>query len=376
MLFFPFKFQFFVQAQGYRGDSITKYDHFAEVMRDSINRDFSTGFIAMLVTIVVLLVLGIVFYEIYRSTKTKKDLMALAWARFNNFAAEINLKGNEIALLKDIVQVSGLQDPDSIIKSPNTFETSLNKYYVFKKIESMPKERLSEIRSLRKSLGFLPLSKDVAYVSTKQFDSGEKCIVQIPEDGRSVTHKGMCVALSIKEEHWIMSRPDGPPIPGNTKMLVSLTRPGDAEYVFSVQVLADLGDELVLSHTTKLNRAQQRNWVRVDVSLPVEVTKMEGKSIGDIFSGRIIDMSGGGFGIVIPARLHNDSKLLLNFDLPGQGPVNDLPVKVVRVAGAFGKDPSRIIHSVAFESDLPLIQEQIIHYVFEKQRQEALIKRR
>jgi c-di-GMP-binding flagellar brake protein YcgR len=141
-----------------------------------------------------------------------------------------------------------------------------------------------------------------------------------------------------------------------------------------VQVLKDGKDKLVLSHTDNLSRTQQRNWVRIDVSIPVEVTQLEEGGIGDIFSAKIIDMSGGGFGMALPAKLPNGTKLLLNFELPGQGPVNDLPVKVVRVAGPLGRDASKIVHSVAFEGDLPLIQEQIIHYVFEKQRQDAMVK--
>jgi c-di-GMP-binding flagellar brake protein YcgR len=343
-------------------------------MRDSLYRDFSTGFIALLVSIVVVLVLGVVFYEVYRSNKTKKDLMALAWTKFSNMASLMKLSHNETALLRYIVKISDLQDPESIIKSPTTFENSLDKYYEMKKIDSMSNEMLMEMRLLRKKLGFLPLSRDVAFTSTRQFSSGEKCIVQIPEEGRA-THKGMCLTISVKEQDWSISRPEGPPIPENTKMRVSLTRPGDAEYVFTVQILKDSKQELILSHTNKLNRTQQRNWVRVDVNVPVEVTQMEGGRIGDVFSGRIIDMSGGGFGIIIPASLRHGTKLLLNFDLPGQGSVNDLPVNVVRVAGPYGKDPSKIIHSVAFESDMPIIQEQIIQYVFEKQRQEALVKR-
>jgi c-di-GMP-binding flagellar brake protein YcgR len=123
-----------------------------------------------------------------------------------------------------------------------------------------------------------------------------------------------------------------------------------------------------------LSRAQQRNWVRIDVSVPVEVTQKTSRGIGDIFEGRIIDMSGGGFGMALPAKLSNGDVLLLNFELPGQGVISDLPVKVVRVAGKYNNDPSKIVHSVAFDGEVRLIQEQIIQYVFEKQRQNSQIK--
>jgi len=377
-MFSPFlKFQFLTQAQEGRVDSVvTQYDKFAESIVGTFNKNLTINLaLVIVVSLFVLFIAGVVFYEVVRSNKTKKKTAELAWERFNRFVAQTELSANAIDLLKNIATVSGHQDPESIIKSPSAFENSLDRYYDVIGIESMSQRKLMEIRDLRRKLGFLPLSKEIAFTSTRQFDRGERCIVQIPEDGDNATHKGMCSAVSIEEDKWYISRPEGPKIPEKTGIRISLTRSGDAEYVFSVQVLKDSADELVLSHTNKLNRTQQRNWVRIDVSIPVEVTQVINKGIGDIFSGKIIDMSGGGFGIILPARLLNGSKLLMNFDLPGQGPVNDLPVKVVRVAGAFGKDPSKIIHSVAFEQNMPVIQEQIIQYVFEKQRQEALFRR-
>jgi c-di-GMP-binding flagellar brake protein YcgR len=155
---------------------------------------------------------------------------------------------------------------------------------------------------------------------------------------------------------------------------MNLTRPGDAEYTFKVQVKRDSGSRLDLSHTSQLNRTQQRNWVRIDVSIPVEVTVLEHNSIGDIFMGKIIDMSGGGLGMALPIKLLNNSTLTLNLELPGHGFIDNLRVKVVRVAGQYNNDPSKTIHSVAFEETDTSVQEQIIQYVFEKQRQDSLMK--
>jgi c-di-GMP-binding flagellar brake protein YcgR len=273
--------------------------------------------------------------------------------------------------LKEIVEESGLQDPSTIIKSPHVFEKSLEDYYDNGKIKSMPDSKLASIRNLRKVMGFSPLSKDIAFISTRQFDVGEKCAVQIPESGPT-THKGMCLIKNIDERYWSITSLSGSPVPVKTWILMNIIRSGDAEYTFKVQVLKDADGEYILSHTNKLNRAQQRNWVRIDVSIPVEVTQVIGNGIGDIFSGKIIDMSGGGFGMALPVKLPKNSRLLLNFELPGHGAITDLPVKVVRVAGQYNNDPLRTVHSVAFDGEVHLIQEQIIQYVFEKQRQNAL----
>jgi c-di-GMP-binding flagellar brake protein YcgR len=74
-------------------------------------------------------------------------------------------------------------------------------------------------------------------------------------------------------------------------------------------------------------------------------------------------MSGGGFGMTLPIKLRIGTKLLLYFELPGHHAISKLPVVVVRVSG--------FVHSVAFDGDVHSVQEQIIQYVFEKQRQNS-----
>jgi len=352
-------------------DTLSSYEQFAESIRNALSKNLSVETIFILVAVVLVFVFAVVFFEVYRSNKAKQGLRDLAWKKFEARAEFLKLNQEDIDLLKIIIEESGLQDPSSIIKSPHVFEKSLEAYYENRKIKSIPDSRLAGIKKLRRMIGFSPLSKDIAFISTRQFEVGEKCAVQIPESG-PVTHKGMCLISNVEERDWSITGLSGSKVPVKTWILINLIRAGDAEYTFRAQVLKDEAGDIVLAHTNRLNRAQQRNWVRIDVSIPVEVTQIIGNGIGDIFSGKIIDMSGGGFGMALPVKLTKDSRLLLNFELPGHGTISDLPVKVVRVAGHFNNDPLRTIHSVAFDGEVHLIQEQIIQYVFEKQRQNAL----
>jgi c-di-GMP-binding flagellar brake protein YcgR len=355
-------------------DSVNRFDEFAKALRQSVGKNYSIEFVIALLTTIIVLVVSVVLYEIHRLNKFRQEFMSLAWGKFDTYAKTLKLSGENVSILKEIVQEVGLQDPNSIMKSPNVFEKSLEKYYASKKIENIEDKKLANIRNLRRVLGFQPLSKEIAFISTRQFDRGEKCLVQIPENG-PVTNKGMSMVLFTKEKNWSIDRLGGPKVPAGTWIRMNLTRPGDAEYTFRVQVLKDSGEELILSHAEKLSRAQQRNWVRIDVSIPVEVIyKVADDVVGDVFSGKIIDMSGGGFGMAIPAKLTVGAKLKLSFELPGQGPISDLLVKVVRVAGQYNNNPAETVHSVAFEGDVHLVQEQIIQYVFEKQRQDILTR--
>jgi c-di-GMP-binding flagellar brake protein YcgR len=353
-------------------DSINRFDEFSMSIRHSVDKNFSIQAIVIMLVVVIVLVIFVVLYEARRSNKSRQELVDLAWRRFEHLANTLSLSNNNIAILKEILNEADLQDPSSIIKSPNVFEKSLEKFYKNKKIESIKDEMLTSIRNLRLALGFLPLSREIAFISTRQFDKGEKCLIQVPESGFTI--KGMGSVLATEEKHWILARPEGPQIQEGIWARINLTRPGDAEYSFRVQILRDLNGELVLSHTDKLSRVQLRNWVRVDVSIPVEVTQIIDNHVGDVFSGEIIDMSGGGFGIAIPAKLTTGAMLKLSFELPEQGPISGLFVKVVRVAGQHNNEPSQTIHSVAFEGDVNHIQEQIIQYVFEKQRQDSLAR--
>ncbi|MCL2878497.1 MAG: PilZ domain-containing protein, partial [Acidobacteria bacterium] len=268
---------------------------------------------------------------------------------------------------------SGLQDPSSIMKFSHVFENSLDKYYEREKIESISMEMLVQISILRKELGFSPLPRGIALSSTRQVCSGDKCIVQIPESDPPM-HDGICYVLDSEERQWSITRPDCPPVQAGTWVNINLTKPGDAEYTFKTQVLEDLSEELVLRHTSKLNRTQQRNWLRIDVDIPVSVTLMEEPNIGDILSGKIIDISGGGLGMTLAVKLPKNTMLLLSFELPGRDKIIDLPVKVVRVAGPLGGSSSKVVHSVSFECETDLACEKIIQYVFEKQRENLLIR--
>ncbi len=363
------KFFLLVQLRSPVPDSLSAYQQFAKSIRNALS-NFSIWTIVAFIALIVVSILIVVLYEIYRSNKTKEDLRNLAWKKFDARVELLKLSQGSIDLLKRIIEESGLQDPSTIIKSAHVFEKTIGAYYEIRKIKSISDSMLEKIRDLRRMLGFLPLSKDIAIVSTRQFEVGEKCAVQIPENG-PVTHKGMCLINDVDERYWSITGLSGPSVPAKTWILVNFVRSGDAEYIFRAQVVRELNGNIVLNHTSKLNRAQQRNWVRIDVSMPVEVTQVIGNGIGDIFSGKIIDMSGGGFGMALPVKLQKNARLLLHFELPGHGTISDLPVKVVRVAGKYNNDPLRTVHSVAFDGDVHLVQEQIIQYVFEKQRQSA-----
>lgn len=341
---------------------------FGSSINRAMNKYFTAEVIASILVVLMLAIAGAIYFEIRRSNKIKRELAELAMARFDLQAEKLNLRLTNVTILKAIAGKCELQDPSSILKFPQVFESAIEKYYQSVKIESIPNDTLVKISALRKTLGYMPLPKGVELTSTRQFSSGDECMIQFPEID-SQTYNGMCLVLDSGERQWSITRPEVPHISGGTWVQMSVARQGDAEYAFKTQVLKDSQEKLVLSHTNELTRTQQRNWMRVNVNVPVMATLMEETNTNAILSGRIIDISGGGLCITLPAELPKDSMILVTFKLPGYGQITDLLGRVVRVAGAFDGDPSRIVHSVAFAGEIDLLHEKIIQYVFEKQRE-------
>ena len=356
-------------------EEISAGEQFSKALGHAINnRELSTEAILAIIFAIIILIALLAAYKAYRLNKSRQKLIRLTCEKINEQTGSLKLNSDDISLLTDIAKVSRLKDPPSIVKSPHVFEKSIEIFYEKRK-KPASNETLAQVRNLRHALGFLPLSKDIAYISTRQFSEGDKCTAQIPDDEKP-SHKGVCLILDVGENEWSIDRPLGAPISPETPVRIELTRPGDAKYSLKTQVIRDSVDELFLRHSTNLDRAQQRNWVRVNVNIVAAITEIESDRAGEVFAGEIIDMSGGGFGIIsLPSNLRNGSQLSISFDLPGYGPVN-VAAKVVRLAGHYGSDPSKIAYGVAFEGDIGKVKEQITQYVNEKQRQEKITARR
>jgi len=344
------------------------YDEMSQSIERAWNKYFSAEAILLTLVLLALLIGVMVFFETRRSRKIERGLRALALAKFDLQAEKLDLRMSSATILKRIVQKTGLQDPASIMKFSSIFEDSVNKYYEIEKIESIPNETLAQISALRKTLGFSPLPGGIVLTSTRQFCSGDKCTIQIPENDPPPTLHGTCYVIELNERQWSITRPEGPKVQVGTWARISLAKPNDGEYIFRAQVLSDFEEEIVFSHTNMLNRVQQRNWARVDVAIPVIATLMDERRVGEVLQGKIVDISGGGLRMILPDKLAKDSMLILNFELPGQGQISDLLVRVVRFAVPTGVNTSKIVHDVSVALAMDSDCEKIIKFVFEKQR--------
>lgn len=117
-------------------------------------------------------------------------------------------------------------------------------------------------------------------------------------------------------------------------------------------------------------RIQLREYVRVKVFLDVEWS-LAGQE--DVHKGIIVDLSGGGAGIVTDVLLEEDTALVLRFDLPLKNKTVKMEVKAVVRRNQEMPDGGKYLLGVAFQDISERDRDQIIEYVFQKQREQLLL---
>ncbi|MDR0310872.1 MAG: hypothetical protein LBJ21_04735, partial [Acidobacteriota bacterium] len=177
------------------------YETFGNSISRAFDKYVTVEVVSLLVIILILTVIGAILFEIRRSSKIKQELADLAAAKFDLQAEKMNLRPGNAVILKKIAQKAGLDDPGSILRFPQVFESSLDKYYESEKIESISNEMLVKISALRKTLGFSPLPRGLELTSTRQFCSGDGCTIQIPENDPQI-YSGMCNVIDSEERYW------------------------------------------------------------------------------------------------------------------------------------------------------------------------------
>lgn len=355
-------------------------------MREAFRNGASLSTVVMLVSLALLFILLVVWMEILKSRKRRHASSNLGWEKFRERASYLRLTAPESSFLTEAIQETRYKSADSVLNSPTVFENVIEHFYELKGLDNLSEEELVLARQLRERLGFARLSNEIPYVSSRQFQLHDRSPAMLDPGGspgqplanEGSVEKWMASIVAVNEKYWSILRPQGAPVAPGTWVRINVTRPGDAEYRIRAQVLEDLDGELRLKHTRDLSRNQLRNWVRVDVDLPVKAFKVmpgqERDRIEEVMVGRIRDLSGGGISLSLASRVEKGALLDLEFELPGHGELRGLRVRIIRVQGPLNGDLTRIVHSASFDGDYKAIQERIIHFVFEKQRQEVRLR--
>lgn len=154
---------------------------------------------------------------------------------------------------------------------------------------------------------------------------------------------------------------------------ITVRCPGENEcYQFKTTVLGRTRDQVplfVLATPEMVERVQQRRFVRLPVSLPVQYAPADGNQKPSFNESFTVDLSAGGMKLALKEQYQRGTVLLLRFQLEIWGRVEDFEVrgKVVRVEVREQDKKSRVYQAGIEFLDLPnKSQDKIMAYIFAK----------
>ncbi|HWQ43414.1 MAG TPA: PilZ domain-containing protein [Desulfosporosinus sp.] len=138
-------------------------------------------------------------------------------------------------------------------------------------------------------------------------------------------------------------------------------------YTFEAEIMQRIAvplPMLVLELPDSIAKVQRRNFVRVPAVYPVTFRMVTREGISDIYTGTMLDLSGGGMRFLVEEQIDNKSLIYVHLTLPNE----DLqtPARVTRVQKI--EDSKRYVVSVEFHDLSERERDRIIRCVFEIQR--------
>jgi len=216
--------------------------------------------------------------------------------------------------------------------------------------------------------GELIKAKDVLKIGQRvEFyvgDSDERFASRIED----MTKDELIVAMPMNSKHV-------PIIPRSSERLYALAVGRQCRYRFftTFHKAARMDDRIPVWHISRpdeVERHQNREFVRVRVTLPVRVRLIhEDGSLQEPVLAKIVDLSGNGICFAMNHEVKPGTKAALTFDgIPGVGFVEQMS-RVARCAAVERDDGTRIYHIGAAFQYLPrAVSNKIVRYLFTVQR--------
>lgn len=338
--------------------------------------------VAMLVMVFFILaisaVLFLVFHKEHRdrevSSRYNNDL-------FNEGVGRLGLNSSETDRLKKLLTYENVLQPQTILQSVSLFERCIDT-----EVRSLLGARIPDVerkaednflRGLRKKLGFHLLPFEHPLVSTRNITIGQVGSIF----GKNINQAIIKRTVLVENNEFFFTLGYNPdkedPVgltPGNRIRFV-FSRQGDGVYGIEVELAHIRNGRLDFLHTLEIKRNQLRQFVRIEMSGDVKFRmvktpdpeKSELKR-GESSTGKIADLSGGGMSFLSPISLKPGDLITLTFKA-GDKMYTALAGKVVRISLQEGKNSRFFRHHIQFQEMEPRKREEIVRYVFEKQRQ-------
>ncbi len=339
---------------------------------------------AILAIVLTLALATLIVLLIYQNKlhKRRRDFAALAERRFDETAERLGLTAAEQRKARDLLAYERTLEPQVILQSVSVFERCVNKEIeklVAGRIDNEERGRINEcINGIRRKAGFSQLPLEHPLMSSRNIAIGQSGAL-FGADHRTPLIQRATVVDSNEFSFTIQYDIEHEDIvrfaPGN-ELKFAFARRNDGMYGVPLQVLgADNRGNIEVRHTLSLHRNQLRQYVRIEASFPVKARLIRTKDPdssqvkrGEAVEARMSDISGGGLSFLCEQSFRPGDIVSVHFSLPN-ATFAGLQCKVLRISLQEGKTVTYFKHHGQFVDLDQRKRDQIVRYVFDKQRQ-------
>ena len=321
-------------------------------------------------------------FHIKTRTKVQTDQRELEDELFQEYVQKSELNSNEETRLKELLLNANTTHSHVIFQSAALFEKCIDQEIQILFQKDLSQDELDDeevvLGSLRKKLGYNYLPLEHPLISTRNLEIGPKLSVfsqnnhlLLIQNARVVQNREFYFRIQFDPEKEDMVR-----LQQGETVKLGFARQNDGVYGILVTIYRNNNASTIdFFHSMDLRRNQLRQYVRVDIGLPLKfrVIKTESEDTRNAFAGKLLetrmaDISGGGLSFIYNKPLVPGDIVSLNFQL-STSPFAGISGKILRVSLQEGKSDTFYRHHVQFVNFEQRNREKIIRYVFEKQRQ-------
>jgi c-di-GMP-binding flagellar brake protein YcgR len=301
---------------------------------------------------------------------------------FDETVQRLGLSPAEVRKVNELLALETVSEPQVIFQSISLFEKCVDKEVQrlqSKGITQAQRDEENEILySIRRKAGYHHLALEHPLVSTRNVAIGQVGALygrtlKKPLIQRVVVVDSNEFSFSLR---YAVDKEDVSGIRPGDEVKFAFTRQNDSVYGVPLRILSADGSGIItVQHTCTLRRNQLRQYVRIELSLPLKfrlvATEDPEKSDfkrGEPVDAKMSDISGGGLSFLCERSLRVGDTVSFTFELPAAKFVG-IAAKVLRISLQEGKAKKFFKHHVQFVNIEPRRRDQIVKYVFDKQRQ-------
>jgi c-di-GMP-binding flagellar brake protein YcgR len=314
--------------------------------------------------------------------KIKKDQEKVSNKLFNEHSQKVDLYPSEANRLKQLLTHEMISHPHTIFQSALLFERCIDAEVRLLIITKSDPDLLEEdekvLSSLRKKLGYGYLPLEHPLLSTRNIEIGQ--IVSIYKTTSSIPLLKHAILVMNKETffrlQYDIEQEEEIRFFEGQEVKLAFARQGDGIYSVQVEICRTAPPSSIdFFHTLKYKRNQLRQFVRIEVNLPIRIRVLpQEKPVGaELFpkhvEAKLSDLSGGGLSFLYEKPLVPGDLISMQFNL-STGKFSGITGRILRVSLQEGKKEKYYRHHIEFIDIEQQQRDRIVKYIFEKQRQQ------